>query len=128
MLIAQYDSLLEAAKSISLSDIKTIASSISHHCRTFTAPTSRYKHSYGYQWRLEADTGKDLFAITPMLTLEPSEKIIQVDMLGNIVKEHDSIYIAASHFTSNLASGATSIRRSLKNQSRKSFGFRWQYA
>ncbi len=130
VLIAQYNSLLEAAKSISntdiKADIKAIASAISHHCRTFTVPTDRYNHSYGYQWRFEADAGKDLFAITPMLTLEPSKKIIQIDGLGNIVKEHDSIYIAASHFTSKLATGATAIKRSLKNQSKKSYGFRWE--
>jgi len=125
--IAEYPSLLAAAASIKDTDTKLIASAISNQCRKFKTPTKRYSHTYGYQWRFADDAGKDLFVATPMLDLEPSDKIYQINSLGNIVKEHDSIYIAASHFTKNLATGATAIKRAIKNES-LSYGFIWAYA
>ncbi len=53
--------------------------------------------------------------------------VIQLDLLGGFVKEHDSVTIAAKSMTSK-PSGPGSIQRAASTANRTAYGYRWKYA
>jgi hypothetical protein len=132
-LIATYKSIKEAAKVISgyedETKIHSVASAISHHARNYKDfKGSSYPNTYGYQWRFQDDSN----AITkhkPILDLKKAKyKVLQLNQFNNrLVKEHDSLYIAASYFTDNLKSGRSAIYNAIRKDG-IAYGFRWAYA
>ena len=81
----------------------------------------RSKPSTGFLWeyktpptRKRAKTGKRLFKKIP---------IVQYDLLGNFIKDWDSVTEAAK----SLGGFATLISKACKGKSNTSYGFKWEY-
>ncbi len=129
-LIATYPSLKQAAECLSRGkNTQMMSSSISHHIRNYgTKSDDRYYHTYGYQWRYANDT-ESIQRFVPRTDLKSGRrKVHQIDPFSNkVVKEHDSHYIAASYFSSEITKGASAIYNAIRKDA-KSYGFRWAYA
>ncbi len=118
-LLESYDSIRKASKNSA-----SLQASISVQCnKTPTGKTRGYSHAGGYQWRFKGDT-TNLTKFIPLTKTLKGTPVKQVDDVYGYVKEHDSYYIAASHFTSNPRQGANAIRNAIKRNG-KAYGFRW---
>jgi hypothetical protein len=120
--IARYNSIAEASLGS-----KSRAVSISANLTAGKGKIRAYRHAVGYQWRYEDDTSNPLQQFSPLTKTLKGNPVKQIDDVYNIVKEHDSLYIASSHFSNNPRVGANAIRNAIKRKS-KAYGFRWERA